>query len=128
MTFQPGQSGNPGGRPKDRPFQTALMMEAKLAEQGLACEAPKGSLRHIARQLLERASEDTISAREVADRIDGKPVALFPVDEDGNPIGRLSEGDLIAELTHLAQESGAEIHIGIRSGKKQKMINGSGGR
>jgi hypothetical protein len=35
------------------------MMEAALAAQGKECIAPKGSLRHAARQLLIRASEET---------------------------------------------------------------------
>lgn len=86
MPFEPGQSGNPGGRPKTKPFRDALMMEAKLAEDGEACFAPKGSLRWNARQLLDQG--DVQAIREIADRLDGKAVqAVVGGDEDeGGPI------------------------------------------
>jgi hypothetical protein len=75
MPFKPGQSGNPGGRPKEKPFREALMMEALAAEKGHGCEALPGSLRWNARQLLERG--DVAAIRELADRLDGKvPQAL----------------------------------------------------
>lgn len=72
MKFQPGRSGNPGGRPKSKPFQDALLMEAKLAEEGEECFAKKGSLRWNARQLLQQG--DVQAIREIADRLDGKAI------------------------------------------------------
>ena len=64
----------PAGSPnKDKPFRDALRMEAALAEAGELTPAKKGSLRYIARQLLERAGDDTAAAKEVGDRFDGKP-------------------------------------------------------
>lgn len=74
------------GRPKgsvnkDKPFKAALLMEAALAEDGEASPAHKGSLRSIARNLLERASDDTQSAKEIADRFDGK----VPTPVGGDP-------------------------------------------
>lgn len=58
-------------------------MESALAEQDLECEAPKGSLRWIARQLLNRAGDETAAAREVGDRLDGKPAqAIIGGDAD----------------------------------------------
>ena len=81
MKFQAGRSGNPGGRPKTRPFRDALLMEAKYAETGEECVAPKGSLRWNARVLLEQG--DVASIRELADRIDGKvPTAVVGDDEE----------------------------------------------
>lgn len=86
MAFEPGQSGNPGGRPKTKPFREALEMEAKLAEAGEACFAQKGSLRWNARQLLEQG--DVQSIKELADRLDGKPVqaVVGGDDDEGGPI------------------------------------------
>jgi hypothetical protein len=66
--------GRPAGsQNKDKPFRDALRMEAALAENGQTTPAKPGSLRYIARQLLERAGEDTAAAKEVGDRFDGKP-------------------------------------------------------
>lgn len=85
MAFEPGQSGNPGGRPKSKPFKDALMMEALAAERGDPCEALPGSLRWNARQLLVRG--DVPSIREIADRLDGKvPQGVIGGEEDDPPI------------------------------------------
>jgi hypothetical protein len=73
----------PGAQNKDKPYRDALRMEAALAEQGEPCHAPKGSLRWIARQQLERAGEDTPAAREVADRLDGKVPQGIENGDDG---------------------------------------------
>lgn len=67
-------AGRPlGSQNKDKPFREALRMEAALAEQGEPTPAPKGSLRWIARNMLERAGDDNPTAVSVADRLDGKP-------------------------------------------------------
>jgi hypothetical protein len=63
----------PAGSPnKDKPFRDALRIEAALAESGDETPANKGSLRWIARQLLNRAGDETAAAKEVGDRLDGK--------------------------------------------------------
>jgi hypothetical protein len=78
--FQPGQSGNPGGRSKAKPFRDALRMEALSAENGEECIAKPGSLRWNARKLLEQG--DVQSIRELADRLDGKvPQGIVGDDE-----------------------------------------------
>jgi hypothetical protein len=61
------------GQQRDKPFRDALRMEAALAERSEPTPAPPGSLRSIARNLLDRADRCTLAAREVADRLDGKP-------------------------------------------------------
>jgi hypothetical protein len=83
MPFAPGQSGNPLGQIRAKPFREALRIEEALAQEGQPCPAPKGTLRYIARQMLERAGEDNGTAKEVADRMDGKPAqAVIGGDED----------------------------------------------
>lgn len=58
-------------------------MEAQLADSGEETPAQKGSLRWIARQLLIRAGEETAAAREIGDRLDGKPAqAIIGGDEE----------------------------------------------
>jgi hypothetical protein len=64
-----------------------LLAEAARAEEGKLSKAPKGSLRWIARQLLERAGKETAAAREIANRLDGPPEPPPEVDvSSDNPV------------------------------------------
>lgn len=91
MTFQPGKTGNPGGRPRTTPFKDALLLEAKAAENGEACGAKPGSLRWNARKLLEQGEVSSI--REVADRLDGKVPQAIVGDNEADPINVKHELD-----------------------------------
>lgn len=84
MPFEPGRSGNPGGRPKEKPFRDALRMEMLAAANGEECLAPKGSLRWNARQLLEKG--DATAIRELADRLDGKVPQAIVGDDEETPV------------------------------------------
>jgi hypothetical protein len=65
MPWQPGQSGNPTGRARSKPFAEAL--KRAIAQN----DAKK--LRAIAEKLLEKAAEgEGWAIRELADRLDGK--------------------------------------------------------
>lgn len=87
MAFQPGQTGNPLGQIRAKPFREALRIEEALAQKGEPTPAPKGTFRYIARQMLERAGEDNQTAKEVADRIDGKvPQGIVGGDEGEDPV------------------------------------------
>lgn len=81
MPFEKGKSGNPGGRPKVKPFADALRME--LAEAG----ADHKKLREIARNLIALASKDDEKAlpaiKEIADRMDGKPAQAIENGDGG---------------------------------------------
>jgi hypothetical protein len=72
MVFQPGKSGNPGGRARERVFTDALRME--LAAAGDDNKA----LRAIAKNLINLAQKDDEKAlpaiNAIADRLEGKPV------------------------------------------------------
>lgn len=96
MPFQKGQSGNPLGAKRDKPFREALKIEAALAEDGQPSPAPKGSIRYAARQLLERAAQDTASFREAADRLDGKVPQAIIGDEDEAPIQTVTRIEIVA--------------------------------
>jgi hypothetical protein len=83
-----------GSLNKDKPFRDALRMEAALAEDGAKSPAKKGSLRWIARQLLIRAGEETAAAKEVGDRLDGKPAQAVEM----SGALSISHEDALAEL------------------------------
>jgi hypothetical protein len=80
--FRKGQSGNPGGRPREKPFRTALLME--ISREGNDLRA----LRKVARALLSKScKEDVAAIRELANRLDGPPEATSEISfsaGDGN--------------------------------------------
>lgn len=83
MPFQPGNQEGKKAHQKAKPYRDALMIEEKLAAEGIETPAKPGSLRFIARAQLLKAGEDTAAAREIADRVDGKvPQAIAGIDED----------------------------------------------
>jgi hypothetical protein len=71
MAFKKGESGNPKGRAKEKPFTDALRMEIAAAGED------HKALRAIARNLLMLAqipNKDALPAiATVADRLEGKP-------------------------------------------------------
>ena len=65
--FKKGQSGNPGGRPKTKPFRDALLVRIRESDDPEV-------LSSVADALLEGArSGDTQSIAILADRLEGKP-------------------------------------------------------
>ena len=76
--FKPGQSGNPNGRPKSKPFKDAL-------EKALKAAGDDGDmLANVATALVGKAMAGDVPAiKELADRLDGKVAqALIGGDED----------------------------------------------
>ena len=94
MPFKKGQSGNPGGRPKEKPFADALRMEIAAAGED------HRALRRVARKLIENAEAGDIRAiRELADRLDGKPIQAVDANVDVST-------DPLAELIKYVNENG----------------------
>jgi hypothetical protein len=110
MTFQSGRSGNPGGRPKSKPFREALMLEALAAERGEDCFAKKGSLRWNARQLLDRG--DPTAIKEIADRLDGKPPQFSTGDSDEFRKAMDLSDDELAAIAAGSGDGAAETETG----------------
>lgn len=80
MPFEPGQSGNPGGRPKTaKEFRDALMVALKRTD------GDKVKLAQVAEALVEEAIKGNVpAAKEIADRIDGKvPQGVAGPDGEG---------------------------------------------
>lgn len=86
MAFQPGQSGNPSGRRKEKPWRDALNLALNRVIEG----DPQGrkKLQAVADRVVEEAlNGDMRAAEEIANRLDGKvPQALIGGDEDDAPI------------------------------------------
>jgi hypothetical protein len=73
MPFHPGQSGNPGGKKKQKRFLTALEMELKAVE----ADDQRG-LRKIARNLIVMAEGGDMQAiKEIRDTLDGNPINIL---------------------------------------------------
>jgi hypothetical protein len=78
--FQPGQSGNPAGRPKSKPFREAI--QRALEEAG----DDKVSLRAVATALVGKAMMGDVPAiKELADRMDGKVAQAIIGGEEEDP-------------------------------------------
>ena len=84
MVCVKGQSGNPGGRPKSRPFKDALDRAIKASAEGKEAAI---SLDDIALALLTKAkSGDVPAIKELAERYDGKVAQAIVGDDDEDPI------------------------------------------
>lgn len=84
MTFQPGVSGNPNGRKKERIWRNALDRAVKRAIDGkvdyLAIDALADSI------VAQGLAGDVQALKEIGDRIDGKvPQALIGSDDPDDP-------------------------------------------
>lgn len=87
--FKPGNTFGKGGRRKEKQFLEALDMEIKAAPD-------ERGLRVIARKLLTLAADGDIQAiKEVANRIDGMPVATVDFNTQVTDARDLPDSDLI---------------------------------
>jgi hypothetical protein len=98
MPFEPGVSGNPGGRRKERPFRDALRkVLAELADDKPPTK-PKTKLEVVARAHVEKAiAGDVPAIKEIADRLDGKvPQALIGSDDPDDAPVQVALVELVA--------------------------------
>ena len=69
MPFVKGQSGNPGGRAKEKSWADAIRIAVNEAYEG----GDRKKLRVLADRLVDKALEGEIAAmKEIGDRLDGK--------------------------------------------------------
>lgn len=82
--FKPGQSGNPGGRPKKRPITDAILKELRV-------KGPNGQDSHLQLavwKLVQLAIAGDVAAfKELANRVEGTPVQ--PMEHSGPDGGEI---------------------------------------
>ena len=91
--WQPGESGNPNGRPR-KGFAMTDIMRQMLDENGNISKAIMSKLLQMA------ASGDMAAIREVLDRLEGKPLQSTDITSLGDKI----EGRVIID-THAPESS-----------------------
>jgi len=80
VPFEPGVSGNPGGK-NGKQFKAALLLAIKRTD------GDKTELARIAEALVEKAKTGDVAAiNAVADRLDGKATQLIGGDDEAGPI------------------------------------------
>lgn len=85
MAFEKGNRANPGGRPSERPWRDMLAL-ALNERTGKKKTDPK-RLRRVADAVVKAAmSGDMQAAKEIGDRLDGKPTTVVAGDNSGGPI------------------------------------------
>lgn len=101
MTFAPGQSGNPGGRPKrDKLWQTAIIRAIKRRE-----ETDPLALEKLADKLLAGIDAGDVSAmKEFGDRVDGKVAQAIIGDDEADPVRIETIRNIIVDPRHAGSE------------------------
>lgn len=106
--FQPGQSGNPKGRPKCLTLSEAMRNELAKLQPGT--EQTYAEI--IAAKLVHHAAMGSVmAAKEIADRTEGKPRQALDVDmqlrdwREQAAIYGVSEEDVIAEAKRLIESA-----------------------
>ena len=79
MTFVKGQSGNPGGRAREKTWADAIRIAVNEAYE----DGDKKKLRVLADKLVDKALQGEIAAmKEIGDRLDGKAAQSVAVSGD----------------------------------------------
>lgn len=101
MPFEPGKSGNPGGRQKTKVFNAALSVAINRAD------GDKTKLARIAEALVEKAASGDVPAINcIADRLDGKPQQDMTVEHSGELTLR---SVIVSELNSFFSQTAGRI-------------------
>jgi uncharacterized protein DUF5681 len=94
--WQPGQSGNPGGRPKKKPI-------TELYEQLLSDRATLNAIRTaILRNIKSHKTALVPLLREMADRVEGK--VTQPIDATVSDFSHWTDEEIQSELKRVKDE------------------------
>lgn len=82
MVFKPGESGNPGGRKKEKAFADALRLEVNRTDD--TDPEKRKKLTVLAEKLVKFAyAGEGWAFQHIADRLDGKPAQALENGDDG---------------------------------------------
>lgn len=105
--FKPGQSGNPGGRPKKTPYTEAHRVIAEMVGVAGLNILPTDTIAECVAKIMAREAlkGKVNAAKEIADRTDGTPRQMVEISgQDGSAVqveARLSAQDLIRALRDI---------------------------
>lgn len=106
MAFQKGKSGNPGGRPKDKAWASAVRLAVNRVHDG--DKEGRKKLIVLAEKLAEFAlAGEGWAFREIGDRLDGKPQQSVDVSVSNVPATQLGDDEL-ANIAAGGSEDAAE--------------------
>ena len=111
--FKPGQSGNPAGRVREKPFRDALLLAIKEA----TADNDRLKLRAVAEALVDKALEGDVAAiKEVADRLDGKvpQTNIMQGDDEGGPVRHLRVERIVIDLP--SNTDGPRLLTAVKAG------------
>lgn len=118
--FQPGQSGNPSGKAKQKPISDALRSLLSRHASDTLDDSCITVAHRIALALVNNAVRgDLQSSREIADRVEGKPETTIAVKD--TPLDNFSTEELIA-LRKLIQSANNEIPAGVGLGAGETEV------
>lgn len=82
--FEKGRSGNPGGRPKEKPWREAIQRAVRRHNEGDLQALDRAADKLV----LSAIAGDMAAIKEMGDRLDGKPPQqqIHTGDEDGGPV------------------------------------------
>ena len=122
--FKPGQSGNPGGRPKKTPYTAAHRLIAEMVGVADLNILPTDTIAECVAKIMAREAlkGKVNAAKEIADRTDGTPRQTVEIRQDGSAVqveARLSAGDLVDALRKIyglsprsnSENSGAALPV-----------------
>ena len=119
MPFAKGQSGNPGGQPKEKQFEASLRMVANRSE-------PDGvkKLTRIAEKLVECALDgEGWAIQQVADRLDGRPAQDTKLTIERRDATDWSLVELVELIRQRRAEHGSDRERDITQGRSSTGSN-----
>src|SRR5215471_11077276 len=111
--WQPGQSGNPGGRPKKKPITE---LYEQLLNDGATVKAIRAA---ILRNIKGGKTAFVPLLREMADRVEGK--VTQPIQAKVTEVNQLTDDELRNQIQRLTEEIRAAEHTGTLDQQKSSQ-------